>query len=100
MKKGIKNSISSFLAAAMMSGSFVFVPFGLGDIDLGALFSMRDPGTAQVLTYDESTSKYYADGTEIGSNFPTSGEFILEADIPIKTSRTISSGSFSIDLNG
>lgn len=101
MKKGLRKSISSIVAAIMLSGSFIFAPIDIPEIGLNE-FRFRDPAAPQILTYDESTGKYSIDGVESNiSNVPLSGDYKLESNVPIKeTGITISSGSVSFDLNG
>ena len=102
MKKGIRKSISSIVATIMLSGSFIFAPIDIPEIGLNDFRFSRDPAAPQVLTYDESTGKYSIDGVETNDkNVPTSGDYKLESNVPIKESGiSISSGSLSFDLNG
>lgn len=101
MKKGLRKSISSIVAAIMLSGSFIFAPIDIPEIGLKDFRFSRDPAAPQVLTYDESTGKYSIDGVESNiSNVPTSGDYKLESNVPIKKALSVSSGSLSINLNG
>ncbi|MCR5803769.1 MAG: hypothetical protein K6G47_05865 [Clostridia bacterium] len=102
MKKGLRKSISSIVATIMLSGSFIFAPIDIPEIGLKDFRFSRDPAAPQILTYDESTGKYSIDGVESDiNNVPTSGDYKLESNVPIKSSGiTLSSGSMSIDLNG
>lgn len=102
MKKGIRKSISSIVAAIMLSGSFIFAPIDIPEIGFKDFRFSRDPAAPQILTYDESTGKYSIDGVESNiNNVPTSGDYKLESNVPIKESGiSISSGSLSFDLNG
>ena len=100
MKKGLRKSISSIVAAIMLSGSFIFAPIDIPEIGLKDFRFSRDPAAPQVLTYDESTGKYLVDGVEANNNkFPTSGDYVLGSDVPLSNKFSVI-GSLSIDLNG